>query len=141
MLQRWMLAVTVGAVLANLGTVTQTYSQGYNELLPLTFTVGGRKKLAHAPITLMADVIFPNDNDITYAFGIEASVLETVHLFAGTKSMSQIDMEARKAETDFSGFATFGVSFNLDTYRFSYAYCPNDAIEDAHKVTIGLTLP
>ena len=132
--------LTVGAALMNLGKVTKSYSSGYNEALPVTFVMGGRKKLAHAPITLMADVVFPNDNDITYALGLKFSVKDAFFFYAGTKSRSSIDIETQKAETDYSGITTFGFGLLLDRYRFNYAFCPDDALEDIHKITIGFNI-
>ena len=132
---------TLGAVLTNLGKVTKSYSSGHNEILPVTLTVGGRKKLVHSPFTLMVDVIFPNDNDITYALGLEASVKNTLFLYTGTKSRNDIDIVNRKAETDYSGFTTFGFGIALDRVRFNYAYCPDEAFEDIHKITLSVITP
>jgi len=133
--------LTVGAVLMNLGKVTKSYSSGYTDTLPVTLSVGARKKLQHSPFTLFADVVFPNDNDITYALGLEASIRDMLFLYAGTKSRSEIDIQTRKAETDYSGITTFGFGLTLKHYRFNYAYCPDDALEDIHKVTFSLTIP
>jgi len=133
--------LTVGAALTNLGKVTKSYSSGYSEALPVTLTIGARKKLVHSPFTIMADVIFPNDNDITYALGVEASILDRLFLYAGTKSRNDIDVEAARAETDYAGFTTFGLGIVLDRYRFNYAFCPDDVLnEDVHKVTLGVTV-
>ncbi|MFC1693659.1 PorV/PorQ family protein [Candidatus Latescibacterota bacterium] len=133
--------LTVGAVLRNLGKVTKSYTSGYSETLPVTFSFGVRKKLEHSPFTLYADVIFPNDDDIAYAFGLEASVKDILFLYAGTKSMSEIDFESRKMETDYAGITTFGIGLTLDRYRFNYAYCPDDVLDDIHKITLCLTVP
>ncbi len=128
--------LTVGAVLMNMGKVTKSYSIGYDETLPVYLSVGLRKKLVHSPVTLFTDAIFPNDNDITYAYGVEASVKETLFISAGTKSRSKIDKEYSKSKTDFSGITTFGFGIELKGYRFNYAYCPDDDIEDIHKITL-----
>jgi len=133
--------VTVGAVLMNLGKVTKSYSSAYEDRLPLLLTVGARKKLSHAPFTLYTDVTFPNDNDIVYAFGLELSLRDVMFLYAGTKSRSVADMNSFKSKTDFSGITTFGFGLNLNRYRFHYAYLPDDAIEDIHKVTISIKIP
>jgi len=127
--------LTVGAVLMNMGRVTKSYSSGYREALPVVLSVGGRKKLAHAPITLMADVLFPNDNDIAYAFGVELSIHEAFSVYAGTKSRTDVDTEIMKAETDYSGITAFGFGLSLKGYRFNYAFCPDDALENTHKFT------
>ncbi len=133
--------MTVGAVLSNLGTVFDSYTGGYNESLPIVLTVGVRKGLAHAPITLIADVLFPNDNDITYALGIEANINDTLFLYAGTKSRSDIDIKTLRAETDYAGITTFGFGLLVNRYRFNYAYIPDDMIEDVHKVTFSIETP
>ena len=133
--------VTVGAALMNLGKVTKSYSSDYDDKLPLLFTVGAKKKLSHAPITFFTDVIFPNDNDIVYAFGLELSIQDRLFLYTGTKSRSDIDINSYKAETDFSGITTFGFGVTLKRYRFNYAYLPNDDLEDVHKVTLSLQIP
>ncbi len=132
--------LTVGAALMNIGKVTKSYSSGYDETMPVYLTMGGRKKLAHAPLTLFADVLFPNDNDITYAYGIEANVNNKLFLYAGTKSLSDIDTEAMKSKTDFGGKTTFGFGVQLAGYRFNYAFSPDDNIEDIHKITLSVHL-
>lgn len=133
--------LTVGAVLMNLGKVTKSYSSGYTDTLPVVLSVGARKKLQHSPFTLFADVVFPNDNDITYALGLEASIHDMLFLYAGTKSRSVIDIQTRKAETDYSGIITFGFGLTLKHYRFNYAYYPDNTFEDIHKITFSLMVP
>jgi len=128
--------LTVGAVLMNMGKVLKGYSSGYTETMPVYLSVGARKKLAHAPFTLYTDVVFPNDYDIIYAYGIEAEVKKTLFLYAGTRSLSDIDRETQKATTDFAGKITFGFGIDLAGYRFNYAYCPDDNINDVHKITL-----
>ena len=66
--------LTVGAALMNVGSVIEGYSSGSKETLPVYLSVGARKTLAHAPISLFTDVQFPNDYDITYSYGIEIAV-------------------------------------------------------------------
>ena len=129
--------LTIGAVLMNMGKVIKGYSSGYEETMPVYLSVGARKKLVHSPLTLFTDVIFPNDYDITYAYGIEASVKETLFIYAGTKSRSKIDAEREKSKTDFSGIKTFGFGIELKNYRFNYAYCPDDDLDDIHKITLS----
>jgi len=129
--------LTVGATLTNLGVVTKSYSKGYDEVLPVTLNIGARKKLSHAPITFFTDVIFPNDNDISYAFGIEANIRDMLFLYAGTRSASEIDTNIMKAETDYSALKTFGIGLCINRYRFNYAYCIDDNIENIQKITIS----
>ncbi|MBT4483472.1 MAG: hypothetical protein HOC71_07325 [Candidatus Latescibacteria bacterium] len=124
-----------------MGKVFKSYSSGYEETLPVIFTVGARKELIHSPLTLMADIIFPNDNDIVYAFGVKAAVKNTLSLYAGIKSRTDIDVQTMKAETDYSGITTFGFGISLERYRFNYACCLDDAIENIHKVTLGIRVP
>ncbi len=133
--------LTVGAALLNLGTVTKSYSSGYDETLPMTFIAGARQKLAHAPITIMADAIFPNDNDMAFALGIEVNMRDIFFIRAGTRSRSEIDTEIIKAETEVSAIRTFGFGLVLKGYRFNYAFCPEDALEDVHKMTISAQIP
>ncbi len=128
---------TVGAVLMNMGKMIKGYSSGYEETLPVYLAVGVRKKLDHAPFTLFSDIIFPNDNDIAYAYGVEASVRDVLFLRAGTKSRGKINAVKQKTTTDFSAIPTFGFGVELDRYRFNYAYCPDDTLEDIHKITIS----
>ena len=110
-------------------------------LQPLLLSVGAQKKLLHAPITLFGDVTFPNDNDIVYAAGIELSVRDILFLRAGTKSRSTVDLNSRKAKTDYSGITTFGFGVAFNRYHFNYAFLPNDEIEDTHKVTVSIGMP
>jgi len=129
--------VTVGAVLSNLGTVMKSYSSGYEETLPVVLSVGGKKQLEHAPLTLYADALFPNDNDIMYAFGLEVNLQDTLFLYAGTKSRNDIDTEIMKAETDFGASPSFGVGIVIKNYRFNYAYSTHEQLEEVHKVTLS----
>lgn len=133
--------LTVGAVLMNVGKVFSGYSSDYDDKLPLYLTVGARKALAHSPIALTADVTFPNDDDISFGFGVEANVRDRLFLFGGLRSRSDVDLQSQKSETDFSSLRTFGVGLNLDRYRFNYAYCPNEELETVHKVTLNLQVP
>lgn len=130
--------LTVGAVLMNMGKVIKGYSSGYEETMPVYLSIGIKKKFVHAPLTFFSDVIFPNDYDIVYAYGIEAAVKEKLFLYAGTKSRSKIDKEQMKSKTDFSGITTFGFGIELRSYRFNYAYCPgNFSLGDIHKITLS----
>ena len=132
----------VGAVLMNLGKITRSFTDNdADNRLPLLLSVGARKQLLHAPITFFGDVTFPNDNDPVYALGLELNVRDVLFLRAGTKSRSTIDLNSYKAETDYSGITTFGFGFAFNRYRFSYAFLPNDEIEDTHKMTIALKIP
>ncbi|MFC1539550.1 PorV/PorQ family protein [Candidatus Latescibacterota bacterium] len=129
---------TFGAALMNMGKVIKSYSSGYDETLPVYLSVGLKKKLAHAPLTLYTDAIFPNDYDIMYAYGIEVSIQDKLFIYAGTKSLSEVDKENLKSKTDFSGTQTFGFGVTLKKYRFNYAYCPdNFSLGDIHKITLS----
>jgi hypothetical protein len=129
--------VIVGAALMNVGTVFEQYSSGYKETMPVYLEVGARKALSHAPISLFADVQFPNDYDITYSYGVEVAIRDALMLHAGTKSRSKIDRERMKAAADFSGRTMFGFSLILKDYRFSYAFCPDDELNNVHKATLS----
>jgi hypothetical protein len=131
--------LTVGAVLMNLGKVFKGYSDASSLKLPVYLTVGARKTLPHSPFTLLADVTFPNDNDMVYAFGVEANLNDRLFLFAGTRSRSDADLQLQKAKTDFAAIRTFGIGLALERCRFHYAYCPNEDLETVHKVTIEFT--
>jgi len=133
--------LTVGAVLMNVGKVFSGYSSDYRDKLPLYLTLGARKALAHSPIALIADVTFPNDDDISYGFGVEANVRDRLFLFGGVRSRSDVDMQTQKAKTDFASVQTFGIGLVLDRYRFNYAYCPHEELETVHKVTLNLQIP
>jgi hypothetical protein len=128
--------VTVGAMLMNVGKVLSGYSSGYTDKLPTYLTVGIRKGLSHSPIALMADATFPNDSDISFAFGVEANINSRFFLYGGMRSRSDVDLMSQKSKTDFSGIRTMGFSLNLDRYRFSYAYCPNNDLDNVHKITM-----
>ena len=132
--------LTVGAALMNVGTVIKGYSSSYKDILPTYLSVGARKQLAHAPVTLFTDVIFPNDNDIVYAYGIEIAVRDMFYINAGTKSRSNVDKEMQESSTDFFGRKSFGFGIDLKNYRFNYAFCPDDELEDIHKITLTAKL-
>lgn len=129
--------LTVGAVLMNLGKVFNGYSD-YKDKLPIYLTVGARKTLAHSPITVLADVTFPTDNDPVYACGVELNLQNRLYLFAGTRSQNDVELGSLKSKTDFAALRTFGFGLVLNRYRFNYAYCPNDDLEAVHKITMGV---
>lgn len=129
--------LTVGAMLMNVGKVLSGYSSSYTDKLPLFLTVGFRKSLQHSPFTLMADVTFPNDSDISFAFGVEANVNDRFFLYGGTRSRSDVDLLSQKSKTNFSGVRTMGFGLNLDRYRFNYAYCPSSDLDNVHKITLS----
>ncbi|MDP2983434.1 MAG: PorV/PorQ family protein [Candidatus Latescibacter sp.] len=129
--------LTVGAMLMNVGKVLSGYSSSYTDKLPLYLTVGVRKSLQHSPFTLMADVTFPNDSDISFAFGVEANINDRFFLYGGTRSRSDVDLLSQKSKTNFSGVRTMGFGLNLDRYRFNYAYYPNNDLDNVHKITLS----
>lgn len=133
--------LTVGAALMNAGAVLSGYSSDYDDKLPTFLTVGMRKALAHAPIALIADVTFPSDDDTAFGFGVEFTPNPRLSLFGGVHSRTNVDSDGGKAETDFGAITTFGVGLTMNRYRFNYAYCPNDNLEAAHKVTLNLLVP
>jgi hypothetical protein len=128
--------VTVGAMLMNVGKVMSGYSGNYTDKLPVYFTAGIRKTLQHSPLSFMADVTFPNDSDISYAFGVEANINDRFFLYGGMRSRSDVDLMTQKSKTNFSGIRTMGFGLNLDRYRFNYAYCPNNDLDNVHKITM-----
>ncbi|MFC1489626.1 PorV/PorQ family protein [Candidatus Latescibacterota bacterium] len=129
---------TVGAALMNVGKVIKSYSSGYDETMPVYLSVGIKKRLSHAPLTLFTDAIFPNDSDVIYAYGVEISIQERMFIYVGTKSLSEIDKESLKSKTDFSGTQSFGFGLELKNYRFNYAYSPdNFSLGNIHKITLS----
>jgi hypothetical protein len=129
---------TVGAALMNMGKVIKSYSNGYDETMPVYLSVGIRKKLSHAPLTLFTDAIFPNDNDVIYAYGVEVSIQEKLFIYVGTRSLSEIDKESLKSKTDYSGTQSFGFGLELSSYRFNYAFSPDTfSLGKIHKITLS----
>ena len=67
--------MTLGASLANLGTVRSGYTSGFEDQLPVLIRLGLSHRPAHAPLPmlLLADLTVPNDNDAYFTFGAEIS--------------------------------------------------------------------
>ena len=68
--------MTLGAAIANLGTVRSGYTPGYEDSLPVLLRAGVSHRPAHFPVPMLlaADVTVPNDNDPYATFGAEIRV-------------------------------------------------------------------
>jgi len=124
--------MTLGASLANVGTVNRGYD-GYKDSLPVMIRAGVAHRPAHAPLPMLilADVSWPNDSDLYASFGAEIHVSERLYVRPGY-SLQQFG-----AEGDEALGLTGGAGVVLHRYRLDYAYNSYPALGDVHRISLS----
>lgn len=124
--------MTLGASLANVGTVRSGYTDGYKDSLPVMIRVGMTHSPAHAPapMLLLADLSWPNDSDLYASFGAEIQVSERLYVRPGY-SLQQGGVEGDEALG-----LTGGAGIVLRRYRLDYAFNSYPALGDVHRISL-----
>ena len=127
--------MTLGASLANLGTVRSGFTDSFKDSLPVLFKVGLSHKPAHAPVPvlLLADINVPNDNDTYLTFGAELDLGMGLLVRPGY-SMQQTGLDGAQAIG-----LTAGAGVALQRYRVDYAFTSFPALGDVHRVSLNST--
>lgn len=125
--------MTLGAAIANLGTVRSGYTRGYEDSLPVLLRAGVSHRPAHVPVPmlLVADVTVPNDNDPYATFGAEIRVAGGLYVRPGY-SLQQGGPNGNEA----MGLST-GAGLVLKGMRLDYAFASYPALGDVHRVSIS----
>ncbi len=124
--------MTLGASLANVGTVRSGYTDSFKDSLPVMIRVGMAHSPAHTPVPmlLLADLSWPNDSDLYASFGAEIQVSERLYVRPGY-SLQQGGVEGDEALG-----LTGGAGIVLHRYRLDYAYNSYPALGDVHRISL-----
>lgn len=126
---------SVGLMIQNLGVQLSNFApDSEKDPLPLRFRAGGAVLPRGLPVKLAGDIVFPADNDIYVALGLE--VVETKPLFIrlGWSSFGS-NYKTGSSGDDISGFtAGFGVNYN--NLQLSYAVTPKAELGTSHRITL-----
>jgi len=125
--------MTLGASLANLGTVRSGYTGGYKDDLPVLIRLGAAHRPAHMPVpmVLVADLTVPNDNDAYLTFGAEIQVADRLYLRPG------YSLQQAGANGDETLGLSGGAGLDLARYRLDYAFTSYPALGDVHRVSLS----
>ena len=125
--------MTVGASLANVGTVRSGFTDSFKDSLPVLFKLGLSHRPAHAPLPMMllADINVPNDNDTYLTFGAELDLGKGLLVRPGY-SMQQTGLDGEEAIG-----LTAGAGVALQRYRVDYAFTSFPTLGDVHRVSLS----
>jgi len=119
--------VSVGASILNIGRDVRFDSE--SDPLPLALRVGGSWDVV-ARMTLILDIVQPNDGSMRQCLGCEYRVSEPLALRAGWK------VDNRKF-SDYTGF-TCGFGLRYEQYCLDYAFVPHSDLGISHYITMGM---
>tara|TARA_B100000686_G_scaffold344865_1_gene428337 strand:- start:3 stop:938 length:936 start_codon:yes stop_codon:yes gene_type:complete len=127
--------MTLGASLANIGSVRSGFTDSFEDSLPVLFKVGLSHRPAHAPVpmTLLADLNVPNDNDTYLTFGAELNLGKGLLVRPGY-SMQQTGLDGEEAIG-----LTAGAGVALERYHVDYAFTSFPAFGDVHRISLNST--
>ena len=125
--------MTLGASLANVGTVRSGYTSGYEDDLPVLIRLGVTHRPAHMPLpmVLLADLTVPNDNDAYLTFGAEIRVADRLYLRPG------YSLQNAGVDGDESLGVSAGAGLELARYRLDYAFSSYPTLGDVHRVSLS----
>jgi hypothetical protein len=127
--------MTLGASLANVGTVRSGFTDSFEDSLPVLFKVGLSHQPAHAPVpmTVLADLNVPNDNDAYLTFGAELNLGKGLLVRPGY-SMQQTGLDGEEAIG-----LTAGAGVAMQRYHVDYAFTSFPALGDVHRISLNTT--
>ncbi|MFC1526502.1 PorV/PorQ family protein [Candidatus Latescibacterota bacterium] len=125
--------MTLGASLANLGSVRSGYTSDFKDDLPVLFRLGVAHRPAHAPLPmlLLMDYTVPNDNDAYLSIGVEIQVADRFYLRPGYSLQETGD------QGDDPVGLSAGAGLLLQRYRLDYAFTSYPALGDVHRVSVS----
>lgn len=125
--------MTIGASIANLGTVYSGYTEGFDDSLPVLLRAGLAHRPAHfpVPVLILADFTVPNDNDAYASFGAEIEIGGGMYVRPGY-SLQQ----GGSAGDETLGLSAGG-GLALEKYRFDYAYSSFPDLGDVHRISLS----
>jgi hypothetical protein len=137
-------AFSVGFAILNAGAQLSSYSTT-KENLPLDFTVGASKKLAHLPLNLSLDFHRLNDTQSNFishlkafSVGAEFTLSKVFRLRLGYDNMRRQELTIGTT----AGLAGFnmGLGAVIKGYNFDYGYSSLGEIGAWHRISLATTL-
>ena len=125
--------MTLGASLANLGSVRSGFTDSFEDSLPVLFKLGLTHRPAHTPVPMMllADLNVPNDNDAYLTFGAELDLGKGLSVRPGY-SLQQTGLDGDEALG-----LTAGAGVAMQGYRVDYAFNSFPALGDVHRISLS----
>ena len=125
--------LTLGASLANIGTVRSGYTDNFEDSLPVVLRLGFSHRPAHTPLPMfvVGDFNLPNDNDPYFSFGAEIRVAGGLYVRPGY-SLQQTGLQGEDALG-----LTAGAGFVLEKYRLDYAYNSYQDLDEVHRISLS----
>lgn len=123
--------MNVGFAVTNIGGKYKFIDEG--DPLPMTVKLGAGYKILNDALTLAADVIYPNDNDVLFGGGVEYALKfgESGALALRTGYKTGVDTGG------LSGLgAGLGISFKM--FAFDFAWTPYGDLGDAMRGSLSL---
>jgi long-subunit fatty acid transport protein len=136
--------INIGFSILNLGAQLSTY-MGTKENLPLDFSLGVSKKMAHLPLRLSLDFHRLNedrdgflDKFRAFTIGAEFTLSKALTLRLGYDNERRKDLKVGT----FSGISGFngGVGLKVSTYTFDYGFSSMGLIGTVHRISIATNL-
>lgn len=133
---------SVGLAIMNLGAQFSNFIEtSEKDKLPLLFRAGVSNRPKGLPVLVAADVIYPTDNDIYVALGLEYLEVKPLFLRVGWTSFGE-NYKTGSSKDDFAGFsAGFGIDvsdfLSFSRMQISYALTPQAELGTSHRVTLS----
>jgi len=125
----------IGLMIQNLGLQASTFVDGGDkESLPLTIRGGFSSHLRGLPLLFAADLIYPTDNDLYFAFGTEVLSIKPLYIRLGWSSLGS-NYKTDSDKDDLAGFAA-GFGFDYNRMQLSYTITPQAELGTSHRVTL-----
>jgi hypothetical protein len=123
---------SLGASLLNMGAARKGFTPTSKDDLPVTTRVGLTHRLAHLPLTIVADGIFSNDNDPSFSVGGEMAIGEGFFIRPGYSTAA-----SNLGQFERSAGLSAGAGLIMKGYQIDYAFTSFSDLGDIHRVSIG----
>ncbi|MBI5555619.1 MAG: PorV/PorQ family protein [Elusimicrobia bacterium] len=122
--------LNVGLAVTNIGGKYKFIDEG--DPLPMTVKLGAGYKILNEALTLAADVIYPNDNDVLFGGGVEYALK-----FGGGAIALRSGYKTGVDTGGLSGLgAGLGISYKM--FAFDFAWTPYGDLGDAMRGSLSL---
>ncbi len=125
---------TAGLMIQNVGVKLSNFRDVEKDDLPFAIRAGAGVRPRGLAFQLVGDVIYPSDNDIYVALGLEYYELKPLYIRVGWSSFGS---NYRALDSDDS-FAGLSIGFGIDwkNKQISYALTSGADLGESHRITI-----